>query len=103
MGIALTVAGHIREARAAAGLSRVELAARVGVTARTVTAWEQGTRTPPLEGLVAVAGALGVPAGVLLGDEEPGVAEGVTRLARAEGLPAVLQALARFVSESGCA
>ena len=38
----------IKAARRAAGLTQVELAQRLGVTARAVQHWEAGTRAMPL-------------------------------------------------------
>lgn len=55
------VATQIREARAKAGLTQQELAEQVGVTLRGLQAWEQGSRTPRMDGLSALALALGKP------------------------------------------
>lgn len=101
MGIAQDVAARVRAARVAAGLSRAELAAALGASPRTVTSWEHGVRTPPVEVLVAIAGVLGVPAGSLLGDAQLTAAEAIPQLARAEGTAAVLDAVARFVEKTG--
>jgi DNA-binding XRE family transcriptional regulator len=50
----------IREAREQAGLSRPELAARVGVNRGAVYTWEKGTSVPSLLNLGPLCDALGV-------------------------------------------
>ncbi len=55
------VARQVREARAEAELTQVELAAKCGVTLRGVQAWEQATRTPRMDALAALSLALGKP------------------------------------------
>ena len=50
----------LRAARLRAGLSRVEVAQRVGVSEATVKGWENGTRAPKATSHAALAKALGV-------------------------------------------
>lgn len=50
----------VREARLVAGLSRAQLAQRVGVGAATVKAWETGSRAPRAAAQVRLAQALGI-------------------------------------------
>lgn len=56
------VPGSLQAARAAAGLSRRELAERCRVTAAAVGHWETGAHVPLGPGRLALAAALGVPA-----------------------------------------
>jgi transcriptional regulator with XRE-family HTH domain len=53
------IGGRIAEARAAAGLTQTELAARIGHAARTVQAWESNDRHPRMDALRQLALALG--------------------------------------------
>lgn len=55
-------------ARKAAGLTQTKLAAKLGVTAVTVSNWESGRSRPPLRTLVAVAAALATTTEQLLND-----------------------------------
>lgn len=59
---------RIRVARETAGLSQVELGARVGVKQQSVQKWESGASSLSARRLEEVADALGVPVGDLLGD-----------------------------------
>jgi len=68
------VAAVIREAREAAGMSRLRLAAAVGVTATAVQWWEQAKRTPSPERWVQLELTLG-PLGVVRQAPRPEAAE----------------------------
>lgn len=58
--IRATVAGNIRAARAAAGLTQRQLAARVnGVDSLAVSRWERAAMLPRPENFAALAAALG--------------------------------------------
>lgn len=65
----MSTAIRIREAREAAGLSRVDLAARSGVGARTIEAYEQGRAEPTVRRAQKIAAALGLSLDRLLGAE----------------------------------
>lgn len=49
----------LRERRETAGLSQEELARRVGVSVFTVSRWELGKHSPPVDRLYDLADALG--------------------------------------------
>ena len=51
---------RVREAREALGLSRYELAARIGVTFQAVYNWEAGLRIPSYYRIRPLAAALGI-------------------------------------------
>lgn len=53
-------AARLREIREAKGLSREELADRVGVSEEAIALWERAQREPSMGNFVAVARALGV-------------------------------------------
>lgn len=61
---------QIRRARAATGLSQVQLAERLGRSERTVQTWEANERNPRLDNLIALADCLGQPLPFFYGDEE---------------------------------
>lgn len=65
-----TVGAHIKAARQKAGLSQEELAGIVKTTKSTISKYENGLRQPRIEQLQAIAAALGVSVGSLLGYEE---------------------------------
>ena len=65
---------RVRKARRDADLTLNEVAARAGVSRVCVAMWQGGHRDPGVGGLLALAGALGVTAGRLLGEDEPAVA-----------------------------
>lgn len=71
MSSAPDVGSQIRKARDAAGLSQVELARQIGQAERTVQAWESNTRTPRMDGLVALARALDQPVAFFYTDHDP--------------------------------
>lgn len=62
-----TLGARLREARQAADLTQVELAARLDVTQGMVSAWERGDRIPRTMSIFRLAMALGVSADWLLG------------------------------------
>ena len=55
----LSIAKLVRSARLAAGLSQVELAARLGTTQSAVSRWERGHDEPRLSSLNAILSACG--------------------------------------------
>lgn len=59
----------IRELRKAAGLTQEQLSARLNVKRATLARYEAGTIDPPTSRLQAIAAALGVSVGRLLGQE----------------------------------
>lgn len=59
----------IRELRKAAGLTQEQLSARLNVKRATLARYEAGTIDPPTSQLQAIASALGVSVGRLLGQE----------------------------------
>lgn len=81
-----SVGVRIRTAREAAGLSQVELGAKVGVKQQSVQKWESGASSLSARRLEAVARALKVPVGDLLGDirraDRAGPGEGVRQHTR---------------------
>jgi transcriptional regulator with XRE-family HTH domain len=60
---------RIRRARHAAGLTQVQLAARIGVPQPVLSAWEVGLRAPRDDNRIRVAAALGIPAAQLFAYE----------------------------------
>jgi transcriptional regulator with XRE-family HTH domain len=69
---------HLRALRAAAGLSRAELARRAGVPVGTLRNWEGDRGFPNLPTAMRLAEALGVPVELLAeGVEDPGEDEAV--------------------------
>jgi transcriptional regulator with XRE-family HTH domain len=71
---------RIAEARRAANLTQVELAAKLEWPVDTIINYENGRRAITVERLTTIAAVLGRPAAVLLMDD-PGIAQLVTRLA----------------------
>lgn len=59
----------IRELRKAAKITQEELAKAIGITHATLSRYESGAIDPPTSQLQAIAAALGVPVGRLLGQE----------------------------------
>lgn len=51
----VTLAQAIRAARTEHGQTQAELAARLGVSQGTISFWENGTETPTVEHLIALA------------------------------------------------
>lgn len=67
----MTTGERIRAARKRAGLTQMELSARLGNTSNsTVAQWETGTRPPGMRSIEALAKAIGCPASELVCDEE---------------------------------
>lgn len=62
------VGARIRDARIQANLTQEALAERVGVERRTIVRIELGITSPPLDRILAIARALGVPSGSLMPD-----------------------------------
>jgi len=76
---ARTLGRRIAEARRAANLTQVELAAKLQWPVDTIINYENGRRALTVERLTTIAAALGKPAAALLLDD-PGTAQLVTRL-----------------------
>lgn len=81
-----SVAARIRRAREAAGFSTAQLARRMGIQTRTLSAWEDGRAEPRANRLVMMAGVLNVsPTWLLVGrGEAPSDTPGEVALIRAE-------------------
>jgi transcriptional regulator with XRE-family HTH domain len=62
---------RLRELRQQAGLSQGELAAKAGLSQRSVSNWEQETREPSWSCVIAMARALGVSCEALLQEPAP--------------------------------
>jgi len=60
---------NIKKARLAAGLSQEELAEKLGVSAKTVSAYETGRAIPPSPTLIRIAEITEVPIDELAGDK----------------------------------
>lgn len=71
-----TFGDRLEAARMAAGLSVEELAARIGVRARTVRSWEADEFEPRGNRLQMLAGMLSVSLTWLMSGQGPGVSEG---------------------------
>jgi putative transcriptional regulator len=56
----------LKEAREKAGLSQAALAERTGLPLRSIQNWEQGHRTPRVQVVLKLAGAVGLPVEQLL-------------------------------------
>lgn len=80
---AATLGDRLAAAREAAGLTQVQLAAKLGVKADTVDAWENDRREPRANRLQMLTGLLGVSLGWLL----TGVGEGPDELTDPETTP----------------
>ncbi|MYE45676.1 MAG: helix-turn-helix domain-containing protein [Chloroflexi bacterium] len=99
------VASRIRETRLGAGLTQAELAARVGVTAGTVSSWEAGRSKPSQEHQEAIVVQCRTGAADLAGGEAPGRRRRspVQLMSREERMRAVVDVIARHVAEHGYA
>jgi cell division septum initiation protein DivIVA/DNA-binding XRE family transcriptional regulator len=93
------VAAELVRARREAGLTQRELADRLEVRLWTVDQWETGAKAISPDELPAVAAALGVTAGRLLGREEPAEAEPPPEPARASSEPVDTKARAALTPE----
>lgn len=62
---------RLQRLRTAAGLNQAELARRMGVSAPSVSGWEQGRAHPKPNRMAALAAILGVPTAQLAGDGAP--------------------------------
>ncbi|MCR9256284.1 MAG: helix-turn-helix domain-containing protein [Alphaproteobacteria bacterium] len=65
-----TLGGRITEARTALGLSTAQVARRLGVQTKTLTAWERDQSEPRANRLLMLAGMLNVPSFWLLSGGE---------------------------------
>lgn len=63
----MSLAQKLKQLRLQADLTQEQLAARIGVSSRTIKHWEHGTRTPSTVSLVALAGCFHVSVDWLLG------------------------------------
>lgn len=66
----IDIYSRIKKKREEAGLSKAELAARVGVTPPAISQYESGIRTPSHSIILKLSNALNVPPGYLTGTEE---------------------------------
>lgn len=64
---------NLRRLREAAGLTQIELSARVGVTQAALSMWELGTAIPSLPNTVRLADALDTSIDELLGRKQAGL------------------------------
>ncbi|MXW69495.1 MAG: helix-turn-helix domain-containing protein [Acidimicrobiia bacterium] len=100
------IASRIREARQAAGLTQQELAARVGVTRRTVWSWEAGRTRPGQEHLTGITLHCGRAVTELDGRETREQARrspARVTMPQEARMRAVLGVVARYVAEQGFA
>lgn len=74
-------ARRLRKLRTDAGLSRKDMAEKIGVVARTIINYENGTRIPYADTAVKMAQLFGISVDALLGMEDPEM-----EMARAEAL-----------------
>lgn len=65
----MTIGERIKAAREQAGITQVELGEKIGVSGVAIMRYEKNARQPRLEQLQAIATALGVSVGHLLGQE----------------------------------
>lgn len=85
------IGAQIRLLRREANLTLEDLSERSGLTSHFIGAIELGQRDPSISSLEAIAGALGVPVGVLLG-ETPLVSKRAIEMGRMfDQVPEVLQ------------
>jgi transcriptional regulator with XRE-family HTH domain len=63
----MSMGGNIRAARRAAGVTQVELAAKLGVNQKDVSRWEQGKQIPSADTLAKLCKCLDVSADNILG------------------------------------
>lgn len=68
MTVALTTGDRIAQAREAAGVSQRTLQQRTGIPQATLSRIEAGTRTPKVNEVISIAGALGSSVAELTGD-----------------------------------
>lgn len=66
----MSFGGRLEKLRGDAGLSRRDVAERMGVRQPTVWSWEKGRAYPSLERLPLLARVLGVPVSALLPEAE---------------------------------
>lgn len=71
---------RIREARLRSGLSQQELAAAIGVSDKTISAYEVGRVDPPLESLDKLGTATKHPVGYFIGDVTSNVEARLNRI-----------------------
>ena len=64
-------AQQLTQAREVAGLSKAELARRVGVPRQHVTKWESGVNLPSLENALALSRVLSLSVNELFGEQVP--------------------------------
>lgn len=95
-----TFGDRLAGAREAAGLTPAELAARIGVTEKTIRAWEDDFAEPRANRLGMLAGLLNVSLAWLLTGEGEGIATPEAAPAPAE-VAAVLTDLRRMRAELG--
>src|SRR4051812_4004442 len=79
------VPSRLRDARIAKSLNQAELAAIVGVTRQSISAYEQGDKTPEAATLATIAATLGQPIGFFTREDRPKFGNFGTRFFRAFG------------------
>lgn len=91
---------RLKVARELAGLTREQLARRIGVETASIAAWESDSRAPRANRVMTLAGLLGVSIGWLLEGREDGyMANGQTP--SLEGLRAQVDALRLVLNDAG--
>lgn len=73
---------RIKEARQRAGLSQQQLADSIGVSDKTISAYEVGRVDPPLESLSSISGATSHPMAYFIGDVQSNIEAKLDRIAR---------------------
>jgi Zn-dependent peptidase ImmA (M78 family)/transcriptional regulator with XRE-family HTH domain len=79
------VPSRLRDARIAKRLNQAELAARIGVTRQSISAYEQGEKAPEAATLALIAEALNQPLGFFTCEDRPKFGDFGTRFFRAFG------------------
>src|SRR5689334_3371708 len=79
------VPSRLRDARIAKRLNQAELAARIGVTRQSISAYEHGEKAPEASTLALIAQALDQPLSFFTCDDRPKFGDFGTRFFRAFG------------------
>lgn len=95
-----TLGGRISLAREATGLSEAEAARRLGVLARSWTAWERDRDVPRANRLATMAGILGVSLSWLLSGEGDGPANHMEKPAAGDTAQELMLELRRVSREA---
>ena len=67
----MTLGEKLKEARKQAGLSQEKMAEKIGVSRQAITKWENGTGTPDIANLMAIANLFQITVDELLSNEKP--------------------------------